>query len=215
LLHIVRWIIVFGKDFAAALQQRAATADFRHIAHRYRTSDIKLILARITRGLMLAGALEAKLAERVAHGRDEPNAPARPPAPRAPRDGAASGCRAPRRTNIIDLPLDRLPTAEEIASELRRRPIGAIIADICRDIGIMPGDMDGEQWQELSQAMMFNGGNLVVLVYRESKGWRLTGSAADAVSAAPARQEPTPPATTAACPTGPPAHERLPLAAQS
>jgi hypothetical protein len=31
-----------------------------------------------------------------------------------------------------------MPTAEQIAAEVRRRPIGAVIADICRDLRILP-----------------------------------------------------------------------------
>ena len=34
--------------------------------------------------------------------------------------------------------LARLPTPEQIAAKVRRQPIGAVIADICRDLGIGP-----------------------------------------------------------------------------
>ena len=55
----------------------------------------------------------------------------------------------------------RLPTPEDIAAEVRRRPIGAVIADICRDLGIVPSH---PLWRELPLAIIANGGNLATLV---------------------------------------------------
>ena len=49
---------------------------------------------------------------------------------------------------------------EEIAAEVRRRPVGAVIADICRDLGIVPSN---PLWRELSLAIIDNGGNLATL----------------------------------------------------
>ncbi len=57
--------------------------------------------------------------------------------------------------------LARLPTEAEIAAEIRRRPIGAVIADICQDLGIMPGHLDREFWDELRHAIIMYGGGLV------------------------------------------------------
>lgn len=53
-----------------------------------------------------------------------------------------------------------LPTSEEIAALLRRRPLGAVIVDICHDLGIMPGDVDPELLRELSAAIIEYGGSL-------------------------------------------------------
>ena len=54
----------------------------------------------------------------------------------------------------------RLPTAGDIAAEVRRRPVGAVIADICRDFGIVPSN---PLWRELSLVIIENGGNLATL----------------------------------------------------
>ena len=54
-----------------------------------------------------------------------------------------------------------LPTPEQIAAEVRRRPIGAVIADICRDLGIMPSH---PLWPELQHLIIRYGGNLANLV---------------------------------------------------
>jgi hypothetical protein len=53
-----------------------------------------------------------------------------------------------------------LPTEAEIAAEVRHRPVGAVIADICRDLGIMPGQLDRAFWDELSHAIIAYGGSL-------------------------------------------------------
>jgi hypothetical protein len=53
-----------------------------------------------------------------------------------------------------------LPTSEQIAADIRRRPVGAVIADICRDLGILPGH---KLWRELSLAIIDHGGSLVRL----------------------------------------------------
>ena len=54
----------------------------------------------------------------------------------------------------------RLPTSQEIAADIRRRPIGAVLADICHDLGIMPGQMDRALWDELVLAMVQYGGSV-------------------------------------------------------
>ena len=53
-----------------------------------------------------------------------------------------------------------MPTPEQIASDIRRRPVGAVIADICRDLGIMPGH---KLWRELSLAIIDTRGSLTGL----------------------------------------------------
>ena len=54
-----------------------------------------------------------------------------------------------------------MPTPEQIAAEVRRRPIGAVIADICRDLGVMPSH---PLWRELRIVIIRNGGSLANLV---------------------------------------------------
>jgi hypothetical protein len=62
-----------------------------------------------------------------------------------------------------------LPTEEQIAARhatgldpvVRRRPIGAVIADICRDIGIWPSD---KLWPETRALITRYRGNLARLV---------------------------------------------------
>ena len=166
-LILLRWIIGYGQQLASALRDGTIGGGFERVVWRYHTKDIAVILARIQRGLMLAAGLQDRLTKRATTGRDLTPAPVRYPEPRPPRDGNSQRRRAPRKTNIIDLPLDRLPTAEEIADELRRRPAGAVLVDICRDLGILPGDLPPELRQALETLVVRYGGSVSVLVFKE------------------------------------------------
>src|SRR5271169_550869 len=151
-LDVVRKLIDYGKELATTLQRRAAT-DLAAVTRPFGTRDISLILARITRGLLLANALEARVVALAARPAAPPR-PARAPAQRAPR--APRAAPAARPTEAADPRLALLPTPEQIAAEVRRRPVGAVIADICRDLGIIPTH---PLWQELSVAIIWHGGS--------------------------------------------------------
>ena len=150
LLTLVRTLIAYGRHLAAALQQRTSATDLADITRHFGIVDIGEIVASITRGLLRAAALEARL---VSHPIREPAASATP-SPRQPRatqpeDGSAAA-REPR--------IARPPTPGDIAAEIRRRPAGAVLADICRDLGIVPSN---PLWRELSAAIISNLATLV------------------------------------------------------
>ena len=89
LLTLVRTLIDYGRHLAAALQQRTSATDLADITRHFGIVDIGEILARITRGLLRAAALEARL---VSHPVREPATghPDRPipsPAARRPTRG--------------------------------------------------------------------------------------------------------------------------------
>ncbi|HXU60284.1 MAG TPA: hypothetical protein VN962_01190 [Polyangia bacterium] len=58
-----------------------------------------------------------------------------------------------------------MPSAEAIAAELRRRPIGAVLADICRDLCLQPGDLEAGRWEDLVAAVIRHGGQVVALMF--------------------------------------------------
>ena len=186
LLGLVRKLIDYGKNLAGSLQQRAAATnplDFMHVKTSFGTTDIALILARITRGLLLAAALEVRLVSRVAReaarpetyapGADSPGkaTPMREPSPRKPRAARAAAPQAARRADDLASLLARMPTAEEIAAMVRGRPIGAVIADICSDLGIVTSH---PLWRELHEAVLFNGGSLLRMIRNLFERTRLT-----------------------------------------
>jgi hypothetical protein len=179
LLSLVRTLIDYGRQLATTLQQRTAATSLADVTRHFGTIDIGEILARITRGLIRAAALEARLASRLARQQAAPAAPSAP-SPRRPR-GARP---VDRGASADDTGPTRLPTPEDIAAEVRRRPVGAVIADICRDLGIVPSN---PLWRELSLAIIDNGGNLATLfkdTYRRISIW-LTDPPAPAHPAGP------------------------------
>jgi hypothetical protein len=154
LLDLVRKLIDYGRDLASTLHQRAA-ADPYFTRTLFGTIDLTQILARITRGLQLAGMLESRLIRRAA----------RPPAAAgtatASRSAPCTTRPAAQRTEPACPDPADLPTAEQIAERFRRQPIGAAIADICRDLGILPSH---PLWREVARAMAVHGGNLARLL---------------------------------------------------
>jgi hypothetical protein len=162
-LIVVRKLIDYGKQLADTLQQRATAPDFARFASRFGTADIAAILACITNGLLRAAALEARLCQRAERGQDLTSPPMRFPAirgPRVARQVAPPSTQPEHHTTdeTLDPRLVRLPTADEIAAEVRTRPVGAVIADICRDLGIAPGELDRAFWEELNLAIISYGG---------------------------------------------------------
>jgi hypothetical protein len=154
LLGLVRKLIDYGKELAATIRRRAFT-DPQFASTHFGSADAALILASISRGLHRANALEARIVRSAARLDAAPHAAASPRNPRPPRPAAAPAAAE------ADPRLARLPTPAQIAAEVRRRPIGAVLADICRDLGIMPSD---PLWRELQLAIICEGGNLCRLV---------------------------------------------------
>ncbi len=151
----------YGFELVCTLQRRGAANDVSVSAmtRPFGTRNFALILARITRGLRLAGALEERLMRRPVA---EEKKPASTPSPRQPRPARPAAARPAARRHLEDPDprLALLPTSEQIAADIRRRPVGAVIADICRDLGILPGH---KLWRELSLAIIDHGGSLVRL----------------------------------------------------
>ena len=193
LLNLVRKLIDYGKELAATLQQqqRTPTTDLAAVTRPFGTSDIGLILARIARGLLWANALEARVVQMAARP-EPPPAPDRAPTQRAPRTPRPA---APGPIDEPDPRLARLPTSEQIAAEVRRRPIGAVIADICRDLGIRPSH---PLWRELCLVVIRHGGSLVDLLKVAYD--MMTRNPLPGWFATPASLPPSPAATA----TGPP-----------
>ena len=161
-LGVVRKLIGFGRQLAGTVHQRAAAPHFFLFARPFGTVDVALILERIANGLRRAAALEAALCQRAARGQDLTPTPFRMPTARGtrPTRPAAPADAQPKPHHTQDPRLARLPTEQEIAAEVRRRPVGAVIVDICRDLGITPGQLDRAFWDELSHAIIAYGGSL-------------------------------------------------------
>jgi hypothetical protein len=156
LLGLVRKLIDYGKELAATLRQRSEPTDLGPLIRGFGTVDIARILARITCGLLRAQALEERILNNAARLDADP--PPKPPAAASSRDPCAP---RPSRARQADPNVMVLPTPEWIAARVRRQSIGAVITDICRDLGICPED---SLWQELNALITEYGGNYVKLV---------------------------------------------------
>jgi hypothetical protein len=161
-LRLVRKLIDYGRQLAGTVERSAGAPGFAILVRPFGTADLTVILARIASGLRRAAALEAKLCQRAARGRDVAPTPVPLPAARRSRPArpVAPPDAPPEPQRIQDPRLARLPTEQEIAAEVRRRPVGAVIADICHDLGIAPGQLDRAFWDEIGHAIIMYGGSL-------------------------------------------------------
>ncbi len=174
LLVIVRILIGYGLHLANTLERRAAGRGFATIAQFFGTARLPAIQARLARGLLRAMALEQVLLARAARGRDlvfyKPRDPDyRPPQPA--RTQAAQQAAAPPPPRPVHGPdpdeppdPDNLPTVAQLAAEIRRRPIGRALAEICADLGISPSLCDGNLWFDITCALIRYRGNLPKLM---------------------------------------------------
>ena len=118
------------------------------------TLSLALIITRITRGLMIAQALEARLLRR----RPPAATPAERREPTIARTSRPAN-RTPKRPQIDEDAelLGALPSARDIADRIRNRPVGAVIIEICRDLGI---STTHPLWPQIADVIRFHRGNL-------------------------------------------------------
>ena len=166
LLAIVRSLLGYGENLAQSLPRHVADGfAFARFASHFGTLDMAQIAARIRRAMLRLRALEALLLERAAKGKDINPIANRTGLPRlcVPRqDGQAAAPPAPARApRSDDIDLDHPPTEAGIAAEVRRRPPGATLAAICRDLGLSLRDFRSNQ--ALQQAIWEYRGDLLRL----------------------------------------------------
>ena len=162
LLGLVRKLIDYGRELATTIRQRVFT-DPTSVRCCFGTADVALILARISRGLHRADALEARLLSNAHRLDAAPRGASSPMKPRTPRPAAAPSADE-ANARLTSLPTsDGLATGLDpmVAAKVRRQPIGAVIADICRDLGIMPSH---PLWRELQIVIIRECGSLAGLV---------------------------------------------------
>jgi hypothetical protein len=169
LLSLVRRLWDYGRQISASLRQNppATAGDNAHLVRTFGISNVVAILTRIALGMHRARFLEAKISS-VATQIDAGAQPEPAPSTRAPR--ACPGANRPRSpgpapelsfTEQTIALIVRLPTVDQIARKVHTQPIGAILADICRDLGISRGH---PLWDELQAAIIEFGGSVVGIV---------------------------------------------------
>jgi hypothetical protein len=156
LLCVLRKLIDYGKELALTLQERTASTNLFDIKMRFGRVDVAAIIACITRGLLLAVALEARLISHPVRPEAEPT-PARAKSRRKRRPALS----AEQAAAEAEARLFRLPTPAQVAAAVRGRPAGSLLVDICRDLGL---DCTHPLWNELRSAIIDNDGNYGTLV---------------------------------------------------
>jgi hypothetical protein len=174
-LHAVRILLGYGRHLAFTAKDRAAAPSFGSIAICFGTANLPSILAHLRRGILRAIALERVLLARAATGRDvefvKPRnggkaAPATPgdlPSGQ-PQAGRKTSRRRPRPAGSDDPEL-YMPTMAELLAQVRRRPLGRTIVDICLDLAVMPGVCTGDFWNELFDLIRGYGGSLATVMH--------------------------------------------------
>ena len=169
-LHVVQILLAYGRHLVETFDSRAAAGGFHLIAKHFGTSKPAVILAHIRRGVLRAAALHHVLLQRATTGRDLTLPPYHPHRPRKAPQAAAGQADSPAsepsprkrnpsprcswRDEMLDNapdPLDPrlLPTFEDLLKEVRRRPIGRTVGDICTDLGIGPRLCHSKFWNDL------------------------------------------------------------------
>ena len=171
-LKVVAALIAHARHFAATATTRVAAPEFATAAAVFGTDNLPTILHRMQRGMLRALALQQYLLARAARGCNlrfawppcvELQPHHRPPAKPAPppRPAPLHPCQPdPALLGPDDPAASRLPTPEEFAAEVRRRPVGRTIAYICMDLGIAPGLCDGDFWNQVEKTLRRYGGSL-------------------------------------------------------
>jgi len=61
-----------------------------------------------------------------------------------------------------------IPTLEELVAQVRRRPLGRTVLEICLDLAVMPGLCTSAFWNELFDIMHCFGGNVATLMQEKT-----------------------------------------------
>ena len=190
-LHAIGILLTYGRHLVDTIRHRATTPGFNALAVCFGTASLSTILAHLNRGILRAEALERVLLARAATGRDvdfverhtpEPQAaPANPqPGQQAPEPPIAHR-RAPRLSRPAgwDDPELFMPTLKDLERQVRRRPVGRTIFDICLDLAVVPGLCHSQFWNELFELITYFGGSIDKLMRQKARRWQAFGREQD------------------------------------
>ena len=178
LLQAVGILLDYGRHLIDTVRHRASAPNFNAIAVNFGTANIATILAHLNRGILRAGALQRFLLARAATGRDfdfvdrHPRTPQPQLAPADTRtEQSAARKPAPRPLGPADSDDPELfnPDLLDLERQVRRRPIGRTISDICSDLAVVPGICTAPFWAALTEMMLCLGGNIATLMQEKTQ----------------------------------------------
>jgi hypothetical protein len=62
-----------------------------------------------------------------------------------------------------------MPTLEELEAQVRRRPLGRTLVEICLDLAVVPGFCTGAFWNTLFDAIRLHGGSVATLMQEKTR----------------------------------------------
>jgi len=171
LAALLRRVFDYGKELLVAVRLRAACPEFPRLAKPFGTADLQCILARINAAMGRVLLLEAGFIRQAGLGHHAIAPRSRTPSPRKPRTARPDA--APHQDPPPARPARRkdaslVPTEAQLAVELRRHPVGVVLAGICRDLGITPHH---PLWEEVSRAIVACGGSIAELEQDADTRW--------------------------------------------
>jgi len=189
ILRLLRALFAYGKNLVETLRENDYPETlpwYAFLACIFGTTDPAEITLIVVRGLLRIAALQARLSQTFARRllplplRDD-RAAMRIDGGRGPGQvtGWAARPRRPRATDWVIPPgwpagvtsLDREPSPEEqtfadIVAQDENRPFGAILLDICLDLGIVSALTHPAAWDELLRNLALYGGDPAPLIDR-------------------------------------------------
>jgi hypothetical protein len=97
---------------------------------------------------------------------DPPGGPAELPDAEQPAAAQVARTAATRRSRPAGWndPELFMPTLEELEAQVRRRPLGRTLVEICLDLAVVPGFCTGAFWNELFDSIRLHGGSVASLM---------------------------------------------------
>ena len=176
LLHATRILLDYGRHLIATIRHRAAAPNFNAIAACFGTANLTTIVAHLNRGLLRAAALERVLLARAATGLDIDFVQPRPDTAQPAQADTLLGQPAVRgRMRRLSRPAGWndpelfMPTLEDLQRQVRRRPLGRTMLDICLDLAVVPGFCHSQFWNELFEIMTCFGGSVGKLMHQKTR----------------------------------------------
>jgi hypothetical protein len=183
ILHAARILLGYGRHLIDTVRHRATAPNFNAIAACFGTGNLPTILAHLNRGILRCIALERVLLARAETRRDIDFVERRtrtPESQAAPTDAETGQTAAsppiisrhaprPSRPAGWDDPELFMPTLQDLERQVRRRPIGRSILDICLDLAVVPGFCHSEFWNELFDIMNWFGGSVTTLMRQKTR----------------------------------------------
>jgi len=169
LLGLIRKLINYGMELLTTVGRQPPLDQLYRSSRGFGTRDGAVIIAHTVRGLRVAAELEHRILSCAAY-LDTPHTPkpSSTPAPeyaaslltqarrgRLPAVAGPAPLPAAKPQEHVDALLEHWPTSEEIGAQVRGRPIGVVLSEICHDLGI---GYSHPLWWELLDAIDRHGG---------------------------------------------------------